>query len=91
MATVAVLHKVDRERLAEALLEAVEKLDTADGEVVLDLSAVRRVHPAALQALEKLAVKADEKTVKVVLRGVNIEIYKVLKLARLTERFSFVN
>jgi len=34
---------------------------------------------------------ADDKTVKIVLRGVNIEIYKVLKLVRLTRRFSFVS
>jgi hypothetical protein len=26
-----------------------------------------------------------------VLRGVNVEVYKVLKLMKLTQRFSFVN
>ena len=34
---------------------------------------------------------ADAKTVKVVLRGVNVDVYKVLKLVKLTPRFSFVN
>jgi len=43
-----------------------------------------------VRALQTLAATADEKTVKVVLRGVNIEIYKVLKLVKLARRFSFV-
>jgi hypothetical protein len=33
---------------------------------------------------------ADDKAVKAVLHGVNIDIYKVLKLVNLTRRFSFV-
>ena len=41
--------------------------------------------------METLADSADEKAVKVVLRGVNIDIYKVLKLAKLASRFSFQN
>ena len=59
-------------------------------DVVLDFSAVRRIDPNALRAMEKLAGFADGKAVKVVLRGLNVEIYKVLKLMRLTSRFSFV-
>ena len=34
---------------------------------------------------------ADDKGVKVVLRGVNVGVYKVLKLVKLTSRFSFVS
>ena len=33
---------------------------------------------------------ADEKGVKVVLRGVNVDVYKVLKLVKLASRFSFL-
>jgi anti-anti-sigma regulatory factor len=44
-----------------------------------------------LRALEGLADAADEKSVKVVLCGLNVDIYKVLKLARLSPRFSIVN
>ena len=38
--------------------------------------------------MEKLAGSADKKAVKVVLRGVNVAVYKVLKLMRLEARFS---
>jgi hypothetical protein len=41
--------------------------------------------------MEDLANAADEKSVKISLQGVNVDVYKVLKLARVTARFSFVN
>jgi anti-anti-sigma regulatory factor len=41
--------------------------------------------------MEEFARIVDEKGVKVVLRGVNVDVYKVLKLVKLTQRFSFVN
>jgi hypothetical protein len=34
---------------------------------------------------------ADERSVKVVLRAVNMDVYRVLKLLKLTERFAFLN
>ena len=83
--------KVEGERVTEALAEAREKLSSADGEMLLDLSAVQRIDPAGLLAIEELATAAKQKAVKVALRGVNVGVYKVLKLARLTDRFSFVN
>ena len=88
MDAIAEMIKIDGERVADTLQEACEKLDGAQGEVVLDFSAVRRVDSHALRALENLAAHADEKAVKVALRGVNIDIYKVLKLAKLASRFS---
>jgi hypothetical protein len=36
-----------------------------------------------------LAGLADERSVKVVLRSVNVDIYRVLKQLKLTERFTF--
>jgi len=57
--------------------------------VVLDFSSVRRVDEGALQAIEGLARVAAQKAVRVVLCGVDVHVYKVLKLARLTWRFSF--
>ena len=77
--------------MAQSLQQAQEKLDRAEGELVLDFYSVRRVDPSALRAMEAFAGAADEKSVKVALRGVNVDIYKVLKLARLTPRFSIVN
>jgi anti-anti-sigma regulatory factor len=91
MEMIAVWLKIDGENVAETLQEACEKLDSADGEVVLDFSSVRRIDPSALTAMEKLAGAADDKDVKVVLRGVNVEVYKVLKLMKVASRFSFLN
>lgn len=81
--------EIDGERVAEALQDAGEKLDGANGELVLNFAAVRRIAPDALRALEELAGSADDKSVKVVLHGVNVSVYKVLKLARLSPRFTF--
>lgn len=90
MAMIAAWLRVDGDHVVQDLQEAREKLDAADGEVVLDFSSVRCIDSSAIGALETLAGIADGKTVKVVLRGVNVEIYKVLKLVRLARRFSFV-
>jgi anti-anti-sigma regulatory factor len=83
--------KVDGARTAQALQEALETLDTAEGEVVLDFSSVERVDPSVLQAMERLAGKADGKSVKLVLGGVNVSVYKTLKLMKLAPRFSFLS
>jgi len=90
MAMAAMWQKIDEERLVLALREAEDKLDSAEGEVVLDFSSVRRVDPNAIRAMQEFANTADDKAVKVALRGVNVDVYKVLKLVKLTSRFSFV-
>ena len=89
MATVAVLLKVDGERVTDVLQEARQKLDGAGGELILDFSSVRRVNPGALKNMQELAALAQEKSVKLVLRGVHVDVYKVLKLAKVTAVFSF--
>ncbi len=71
------------------LQNALAKLETAEGEIVLDFSSVRRVDPGALRVMEKLAGAAGAKAINVVLRGVNVEVYKALKLVKLAPRFSF--
>ncbi len=91
MDTIAVWLKIDGEHVADALQEAGEKLDSAKNEVVLDFFSVRRIDPRALKAMEQLAASAEEKAVKVVLCGVSVDIYKVLKLVKLAPRFSFLN
>jgi len=88
---IAVFLNIDETRMVLALREAGEKLDGTEGEAVLDFSCVRRIDSSALQAIEELARVGDEKNVKIVLRGVNVDVYKVLKLVKLTRRFSFVN
>ena len=91
MSLMAVWLKVDEERVVQALQEAGEKLDTAEGEVMLDFSSVLWVDVSGLMALEQFAGRADDKGVRVALRCVNVGVYKVLKLVKLTSRLSFVN
>ena len=88
---IAVFLNIDETCVVPALREAGEKLDGTEGEAVLDFSSIRRIDSGGVRALENLIRLADEKSVKVVLRGVNIDVYKVLKLMKLTRRFSFVN
>jgi anti-anti-sigma regulatory factor len=91
MTTNGVWIKVDPERVVDALQhEAVEMVNGAESEVVLDFSSVLRIDPSVAGAMEELAGRADDKSVKVVLRAVNMDIYKVLKLLKLTQRFSFL-
>ncbi len=91
MAISAVWIRIDGERVAEALQEVRGKLDSADGEVVLDFSAVRRIDSRVLHAMEELSSTASDKAARIVLRGVNVDIYKVLKLAKVAPRFSFLS
>jgi anti-anti-sigma regulatory factor len=73
----------------ELVREAFAKLDGAAGELALDFTSVQHITPNTIGAMEKLAAAAEAKAVKVVLRGVHIDVYKVLKLVNLTPRFSF--
>jgi len=82
---------IDGNRLVPALQEAAERLDGAAGEVILDFVSVARIDSSALRAIERLASIADRKAVRVVLCGVNVDVYKVLKLVKLTSRFSFMS
>jgi anti-anti-sigma regulatory factor len=91
MAMISVWLNIDEKGVAPALQGVEEKLDGAEGEVIVDFAAVRRIDLSALRAIEGLAGIADKKAIKVVLRGVNIDIYKVLKLVKLAPRFSFVS
>ena len=90
MTTNAQWIKVDPERVVHTLQQgAVEKVNHAEGEVGLDFSAVPRIDSNVVRALEELAGLADDRSLKVVLRGVNMDIYKVLKLLKLAQRFCF--
>jgi len=89
MATMMLVN-IEEERVISAMKEAAEKLDQAGGEMVLDFVSVRRIDSSSLQAMEGLASLAAQKSVKVVLRGVNVDVYKVLKLVKLAPRFCFM-
>ena len=76
---------------APLVRHALEALGTAQKELELDFSAVCRLDTAALRELEQLAAQARDRSVTVVLHGVNPDMYKVLKLVALAPRFSFLN
>ncbi len=91
MATIAVWLKIDEERVVQALQEAGETLGSAEGDLLLDFSSMRRIDSSVLRVMEEFAGIADGKGVKVVLRGVNVDVYRVFKLVKLASRFSFVS
>ena len=91
MSEIAVTLNIDEGCVVPALQDLAGSLDGAQEEAVLDFSSVRRTDSAALRALEDCARVADEKSVKIILRGVNVDVYKVLKLVKLSHKFSFRN
>ena len=58
-------------------------------EVVLDFSRRERIGPAMVDALEELAAAGESNGVTITLHNMNIEVYRVLKVVRLAQRFSF--
>jgi anti-anti-sigma regulatory factor len=91
MSTTEMFLSIEEERMVAALQEVAAGLDGSAGEAVLDFSSVRRIDSSTLQALQDLVRVAEDRGVKVVLRGVNVDVYKVLKLVNLTQRFSFLH
>jgi len=89
MSAIAMFVRIDGEHVTEGLREALAMLDGASKEAVLDFAAVSRVQPRDLAALEELIKVADDRGIKIELRGVSVGIYKVLKLSRLTAPFGF--
>jgi anti-anti-sigma regulatory factor len=86
-----VIQTLDEGSIASSLKNVVQNLKPDGGDLVLDFSSVRRIDSGALSALQTVAQQADEIKVKVVLRGVNVDLYKTLTLMRLTRQFSFEN
>jgi anti-anti-sigma regulatory factor len=91
MAIIAEWLNLEEKCVVPVLAGAAEKLVDATGEVVVDFVSVRRIDGNALRAMEELAGKAEGKAVKIVLRGVNVDLYKVLKLTNLASQFSYAS
>ena len=70
--------------------EAVQGVNRGESDVILDFSSVSRIDSHVVGAMEELARLADEKKAKVVLRAVNVDIYRVLKILGLSRRFGFI-
>jgi len=86
----AIFVELQAANIVECLQEARMKLDGAGGETILDFSAIQRIDPQALRAMEELLDLADDKTIKITLQGVNVDIYKVLKLVKRAPKLSFL-
>jgi anti-anti-sigma regulatory factor len=82
--------KIDANNIMAGLLQAEESL-VPEQELALDFSGVTRIDSAGVEGLQGLAHRTEDQKTKVALRGVNVNVYKTLKLARLTPRFSFEN
>jgi anti-anti-sigma regulatory factor len=91
MVTIPAILNIDEQCLVVTLDRASKQLDGSQDEIVLDFSSVRRIDAASLRRLEEFAAAAKARNVKVVLRGVNVNLYKTLKLMKLTRELSFVN
>lgn len=91
MAMIAECQKIDEHNVSESLEQTVQTLDGELQELALDFSAVLRIDSRALRSLEELAHKTEEKKIQVILHGVNVDLYKTLKLIKLADRFSFVS
>ncbi len=89
--TVAILRKGNNESIASILQEVEKSLQPAPGEVVIDFSSVSRLDGSAVRSLADFVSKAEANSVKIILRGVNVDVYKVLVLIKLASRLSFVN
>ncbi len=91
MATVAELIAIDPQNVTRSLLQAAEKLSSTPAAATVDFTSVPKIDAGGVHALEQVARIANEQSVRVVLRGVSVDVYKVLKLVKLTQRFSFEN
>lgn len=89
MPKIAEMHKIDAQHVVESLRAVRMRLDGMAVEAVLDFSSVLRIDPSALCEMESLVTLAEESNDKICLLHVNVEIYKVLKLAKLSARFNF--
>ncbi len=90
MSKIAVLLKVDQ-KIDGVLSAAADKLNGNVGEVLLDLSAVHRVDPRGVHAIEEFVTRAQTRGVKVGVRLTDVDVYKVLKLVKLAPLFVSVS
>ena len=74
---------------ADWIQDAVQKINGGERETMVDFADVTRIDGTVVRALEELAGVAEERSAKVILRSVNVDIYRVLKQLKLTERFTF--
>ncbi len=89
--TIPQCYVVRQEDTAASLREAAEGITKADDEIELDFSAMQRITPEALRELETIVERARSHKARVTARGVDVTIYKVLKLTGLAARLRVVD
>jgi anti-anti-sigma regulatory factor len=89
MAITSLWVNIDGRGVARVLQEAAGRLEGNEHEIVVDFASVQRIDLDGLRAMEGLASAAHEISVNVVLVGVSVEVYRVLKLMKLASRFSY--
>jgi anti-anti-sigma regulatory factor len=82
---------IDGEHIVQQLNDICRQLGSEGPEVLLDFFLAQTLDTEGIRALEELAAGAGNENAKVVLRGVNIEMYKVMKLAGLSDKFTFID
>jgi anti-anti-sigma regulatory factor len=86
----ALFRKIDMDCTCDRLRQVLVDIHTTVSDAVLDFSSVQKLATRDLEVLQEIVLLAEERGVKIALCGVNAKIYKVLKLARLAQRFGFV-
>ena len=80
--------EIDPDRVAHMLRQEAVELLGSGSEVVLDFSAVRRIEANGVAALEELLELTESRSVRIRLESVDTNVYKVLRLVNLSQRFA---
>lgn len=88
MANISVI-SLEEGLVPPAMDSARIKFDESEFGAVLDFSLIERLDSSSLTAVRELSQRARDGHSKVILRGMNVEVYKALKLAKLTSGLSF--
>ena len=92
MATQPVVLDIDEnEGLTGALNRAATQLESGEGKLALDFFAVNQIDSRGLKSLANLIQAAGDKGVRISACGVNLAVYKVLKLMKLSQHLSFAD
>lgn len=81
----------EEQRLMISLEKAAQNLERHEGEIVIDFSSVRRIGTNGLMYMEALSTSPRERNATIVLQNVGVDVYRILRLLKLNQGFSFVN
>ena len=88
---ISVLVKLEAHNAGPALEAECQALDDGPGEAIVDFSGLSRIDSSVVAGLEAFLRAAESKSVKVILTGVNVDVYRVLKLVKLAAKVSFAH